>query len=90
MHKEFVRPTLLEGFKAIVTIRSFAASQELVLLLSAPVTLYKYPRTPHIINLGAATNDDIVAHSSVHPGNGHIVVTEKVQYSLVFFFLFSD
>ena len=80
MRNVFVRPTLQEGFKAIVTIRSFAASQELVLLLSPPITLYKYPRTPHIIDLGAATDDDIVSNSSIPLVNGHVVITEKVHH----------
>jgi atypical dual specificity phosphatase len=80
MQREFVRPSLQEGFKAIVTIRSFAASQELALLLSPPVALFKYPRTPHIINLGAATEDDIISDYSVPPTNGHVVITEKVHY----------
>jgi atypical dual specificity phosphatase len=79
MRKEFVQPSLQEGFKAIVTIRSFAASQELVLLLSPPIALHKYPRTPHILNLGAATADDIVSNSSMSATNGHVVITEKVR-----------
>lgn len=89
MHKVFVRPSLQEGFKAIVIIRSFAAAQELVLRLSPPVNIYKFPRTPHIINLGAATSDDISATlpSSIE---GHVIVTEKVDGANMGFSLSSD
>jgi len=85
MRKEFVQPTLQDGFKAVVIIRSFAASRELVLLLSPPVTLYKYPRTPHIINLGAASAHDIISSSVPRlPVDAHVVITEKVQYQSFF------
>lgn len=80
MRKEFVRPSFEEGFKAIVTVRSFSASRELVLLLSPPVVLFKYPRTPHLLNLGAATDDDIVSDSSIPFTNGHVSITEKVRF----------
>jgi len=62
-----VRPTLKEGFKAIVIVRSFAASQELVRRLSPPVTIFKYPRTPHLLDLGGATSDDIFAQLPMVP-----------------------
>ncbi|KZP15643.1 phosphatases II [Athelia psychrophila] len=78
MEKAFVKPSLQEGFKAVVTIRSIAASQEFVLRLSPAVKLYKYPRTPHLLNLGAATDDDLVGDSSVGAASGHVVITEKV------------
>ncbi|KAG5643552.1 hypothetical protein DXG03_000693 [Asterophora parasitica] len=79
MHNIFVRPTLEEGFKAIVTIHSFAAAQELVLRLSPPITIYKFPRTPHLINLGAASSDDIVTDILVTPTQGKVIITEKID-----------
>ena len=81
MQKSFVKPSLGEGFKAIVTIRSFAASREIVMLLSPAISVFKYPRTPHLLNLGAATDDDLISQSSAPPTDGHIVITEKVCFT---------
>ncbi|KAJ7664914.1 ATP dependent DNA ligase [Mycena rosella] len=67
MHKAFVTPTMKEGFKAIVHVKSFAAAEEL------------FPRTPHLINLGAATADDVLTDTSALAGTGHVVITEKVD-----------
>ncbi|KAF7337757.1 ATP dependent DNA ligase [Mycena sanguinolenta] len=90
MHKVFVAPTLKEGFKAIVHVKSFAAAEELVLRLSPPVGVYKFPRTPHLINLGAATDDDVFADVSTLAGAGRVVVTEKVDGANMGFWLSSD
>lgn len=90
MDKSFVRPTLKEGFKAIVTIRSFAAAEELVLRLSPPVNIYKFPRTPHLINLGAATSDDVFTDASCWANSGNIVITEKVDGANLAFSLSAD
>ncbi|KAF7965381.1 hypothetical protein HWV62_44093, partial [Athelia sp. TMB] len=78
MEKAFVKPNLGEGFRAVVTIQSFSASQELARRISPPVNLYKYPRTPHLLDLGAATDDDIVADSPAAT-SGHVVITEKLD-----------
>ncbi|KAJ7819940.1 ATP dependent DNA ligase [Mycena olivaceomarginata] len=90
MHKVFVQPTLKEGFKAIVHIKSFAAAEELVLRISPPVGLFKFPRTPHLINLGAATADDEFAELSALPPAGHVVITEKVDGANMGFWLGPD
>ena len=89
MQKTFVAPSLSEGFTTVVTIRSLAAAEELVECLSPPVTLYKFPRTPHLFNLGAATPDDIV---SPLPSNTdtHVVITEKVDGANTGFSLSAD
>ncbi|KII94225.1 hypothetical protein PLICRDRAFT_420648 [Plicaturopsis crispa FD-325 SS-3] len=79
MQKAFVRPDLKEGFKAIVVVRSFAAAQELVTRLSPAVTFFKFPRIPHLLNLGGATSDDIVLNAPVLPTAGNVVITEKVD-----------
>ncbi|KAF9011281.1 ATP dependent DNA ligase [Cyathus striatus] len=81
MDKIFVRPSLNEGFKAILIVRSFTAAEELVLRLSPPVTIYKFPRTPHIFNMGAATTDDVVLEgpSIVTTSGTRVVITEKID-----------
>uniref|UniRef100_K3W5B8 Tyrosine specific protein phosphatases domain-containing protein n=1 Tax=Globisporangium ultimum (strain ATCC 200006 / CBS 805.95 / DAOM BR144) TaxID=431595 RepID=K3W5B8_GLOUD len=58
--REFEPPTLSEGFRGIVRVTSIEAAQELALLLAPPLPLLKFPRTPHAINLGAATDDDLI------------------------------
>ena len=66
MQKIFVRPNLeTEGFKAIVIVSSFEAAQQLVLRLSPELTVCKFPRTPHLIDVGAATEDDLHADFAV-------------------------
>lgn len=92
MHKLFVRPTMGEGFKAVIRIRSFAAAQELVLRLSPAIAIYKFPRTPHLINLGAATPDDLLTDTSVASmsSQGNTVITEKVDGANMGFSLSSD
>ncbi|TBU48279.1 ATP dependent DNA ligase [Dichomitus squalens] len=89
MHTTFVRPALAEGFKAIFTIRSFAAAEELVSRLSPPVGLSKFPRTAHLLDLGSATTDDIVSNIP-DVGDGHVVITEKVDGANMGFSLSAD
>ncbi|KAG7094138.1 hypothetical protein E1B28_007750 [Marasmius oreades] len=85
MHKTFVRPMLGEGFKAVVVVKSFEAAKELVGRLVPPVNIYKFPRTEHIINLGAATEDDLISATNsmaILPKadeKTRIVITEKVD-----------
>jgi atypical dual specificity phosphatase len=90
MQKLFVRPTLHEGFKAVVIVKSFAAAQELVLRLSPPVNVFKFPRTPHLINLGAASSDDIITDHTALLCEGHVVITEKIDGANMGFSLSSD
>ncbi|KAJ7665047.1 ATP dependent DNA ligase [Mycena polygramma] len=93
MHKVLVAPTLKEGFKAVVHVKSFAAAEELVQRLSPPVGVYKFPRTPHLINLGAATSDDVVADAATFALQGagaHIVITEKVDGANMGFWLSAE
>lgn len=98
MEKAFVRPTLEEGFSAIFRVRSLAAAKELVEQLSPPVTLFKFPRTEHLINLGAASSDDLVSSLSfaslslgtLSETRDHIVITEKVDGANMGFSLSSD
>ncbi|KAJ7757580.1 ATP dependent DNA ligase [Mycena metata] len=90
MHKTLVAPSLTEGFKAIVHVKSFAAAEELVQRLSPLVGVYKFPRTPHLINLGAATSDDILATDLPALSGQHVVITEKVDGANMGFWLSSD
>ncbi|KAF9269039.1 ATP dependent DNA ligase [Marasmius fiardii PR-910] len=85
MHKGFVKPTLSEGFKAVVVVRSFEAAKELVGRLVPPINIYKFPRTEHILNLGAVTEDDLVSDlnsMAILPQadeRTRFVITEKVD-----------
>ncbi|RKO94046.1 hypothetical protein BDK51DRAFT_10571, partial [Blyttiomyces helicus] len=72
-------PTLAEGFQAIVTITSFAAANHLISRLSQPLGLLRFPRTPHLINMGAATSDDVFAHSLAMPLGATLRITEKID-----------
>jgi atypical dual specificity phosphatase len=71
---------LKDGFKTIVVIRSFEAAQALVASLSPPIGIFKFPRTPHLLDLGAATDDDVrVDLGSLNAFQGHVVITEKID-----------
>jgi len=74
-----------------VHVKSFAAAEELVLRLSPPVGIYKFPRTPHLINLGAATADDVFEDISAlaRPGQ-RVVITEKVDGANMGFWLSAE
>ncbi|KAH9486205.1 Dual specificity protein phosphatase 23 [Psilocybe cubensis] len=92
MQKIFMKPTLKEGFKAVITVRSFAAAEEAVLRFSSPVSILKFPRTPHLINTGAASADDVHTDLAVFTNTaaGHTVITEKIDGANMGFSLSSD
>ncbi|RLN98844.1 hypothetical protein BBJ28_00024476 [Nothophytophthora sp. Chile5] len=79
----FEPPELSEGFKTIVRITSIEAAMELVNLLAPPLPLLKFPRTPHLIDLGGATADDVVIdlNASNLPVDiaTTLVITEKLD-----------
>mgnify|MGYP001575787628 CR=1 FL=1 len=80
MTEQFSAPELKEGLKAILTVKSFAASDDLISRLSPTIGLLKFPRTAHLIDLGAIGSDDILLPSAPIPTPGCIVViTEKVD-----------
>ncbi|GAA5950462.1 hypothetical protein JCM3765_004556 [Sporobolomyces pararoseus] len=76
---QLVRPSLAEGFSAVVNVPSIRASLDLVQQLAQPLTLLKFPRTAHLLDLGSATRDDLVATSLVLRPSQEIVITEKVD-----------
>ncbi|KAJ8527465.1 hypothetical protein ON010_g14798 [Phytophthora cinnamomi] len=79
----FEYPNLAEGFQTIVRITSVEAALELADLLSPPLPLLKFPRTAHLLDLGAATSDDLVTDinciSLPADEETTIAITEKVD-----------
>ncbi|WVW79538.1 hypothetical protein I302_101507 [Kwoniella bestiolae CBS 10118] len=104
MDRIFDRPTLEEGFRALCIIRSFEAALELVERLSPRIGIYKFPRTPHLIDLGAATCDDLIEKVPAFnveqtnlgdtPPNSRredkVIITEKIDEANMGFSLSSD
>jgi atypical dual specificity phosphatase len=78
MDKQMEPPTLDEGFSSIVTISSFAAARQSIKLFSADPPLLKFPRTPHLLDLGASTSDDEIL-SGLGYMQGKITVEEKID-----------
>jgi len=79
MHKMMKTPTLSEGFGAIMTISSYNAAKEAVMKLGGTVFITKFPRTSHLINLGASTDDDIVQDDWKNNLKGNLVIEEKID-----------
>ena len=73
------KPTLAEGFGAILTVSSLNAAKEAILLLGGTVSITKFPRTTHLINLGASTADDIIKEDLKDDLKGQIVIEEKID-----------
>ena len=78
MDKDMCEPTLSEGFSAIYTVSSFSAAREVVRKLAGDPPLLKFPRTPHLLDLGATTSDDIVK-PDFDTLRGHLTVEEKID-----------
>ncbi|OBT92021.1 hypothetical protein VE01_10288 [Pseudogymnoascus verrucosus] len=91
MTEQFSAPEFKEGFKAVLTVKSFAASDDLISQLSPTIGLLKFPRTAHLIDLGAIGSDDILLPSApaLSPGCT-VVITEKVDGANMGFSLSSD
>jgi atypical dual specificity phosphatase len=82
MDKTMEPPKLDEGFKTIIRITSFSAAKELaVKWLTSPIPLRKFPRTPHLIDTGASTEDDLFC--DIFPANGrlegNLTIEEKID-----------
>jgi len=82
MDKKMEPPTLEEGFQTIIRVTSFPAAKELASKwLTGPIPLRKFPRTPHLIDTGASTEDDLVC--DIFPANGilegNLTIEEKID-----------
>ena len=72
-------PSLSEGFGAILTISSRNAAKEAILKLGGVVQVTKFPRTAHLVNLGASTEDDLVQDDWNDNLKGNMVIEEKID-----------
>ncbi len=69
-----------EGFGRLAKIHCQASAFDLALQLGGQLPFYKFPRTSHLVNLGAATDDDLITSSPASQDlMGDIVVEEKVD-----------
>lgn len=69
-----------EGFGAVARVCCQEAAFELAVKLGGPMPFQKFPRTEHLVDLGAATNDDLVLTRSPSASlAGDIVIEEKVD-----------
>lgn len=76
--KEMQPPSPEEGFVGIITITSFPAARDAVRRIAGDPPLLKFPRTPHQLDLGASTDDDLVLEGfTVLSGN--MTIEEKVD-----------
>lgn len=82
MDREMAPPQLDEGFSTILRITSFGAARQAVLRLTAPIPLLKFPRTPHLLELGSKGDDDFVI-DIFNPSNGKLegklTIEEKID-----------
>ena len=62
--KQMQHVSLDEGLRKILIVRSSHASLQAIDNLLVNYPFYKFPRTRHFINFGAATNDDIIISAS--------------------------
>lgn len=89
MQHQMERPTLREGFAAVCIVRSFYAANDLIKRL-APIGILKFLRTGHLINLGAATDDDFLVTFNQTNHTPNVVITEKVDGANMGFSLSAD
>ena len=78
MDRQMEPPTPDEGFDSVVTISSFPAARQSVKLFSSDPPLLKFPRTPHLLDLGACASDDEVMHGFASV-RGRITIEEKID-----------
>lgn len=89
MQRQMERPRLDEGFVAICYVRSFDAANDLIRRLT-PMPILKFLRTGHLMNLGAATEDDFLVNFQTKDETPHVIITEKVDGANMGFSLSSD
>ncbi|KAL0021538.1 hypothetical protein WJX77_005533 [Trebouxia sp. C0004] len=91
MAKDMQPPSLQEGFGAVAKVGCYAAAFELVLKLGGAVPFHKFPRTEHLVDLGAATSDDVIlTNSAAGSLQGDIAIEEKVDGGCMGISLASD
>lgn len=78
MEREMQRPALSEGFHAVLLVSSFQAAVEALVLLTPTPPLLKFPRTPHLLDTGASSKDDIVL-ADFKELVGHLTLEEKID-----------
>ena len=80
-----------EGFGAVARVRCHEAAFELAVRLGGPLPFHKFPRTEHLVDLGAATSDDLI-HAQNPNGmlHGDLAVEEKVDGGCMGISLASD
>lgn len=80
MSREMQPPSVdTERFVSVITVRSFAAARQVILRLTPSMPLLKFPRTPHLLNLGATTSDDLVADTPFEQLKGAMTIEEKID-----------
>ena len=76
--KQMQVPSVKEGFAAVLTITSFSAARDAVQRMTGHPPILKFPRTPHLLDLGASTSDDVVLDSFASL-TGNLTIEEKVD-----------
>ena len=76
--KQMQVPSTKEGFAAVLTITSFSAARDAVYRMTGDPPLLKFPRTPHLLDLGASTSDDVVL-DSFSSLTGNLTIEEKLD-----------
>ncbi|WVQ83964.1 hypothetical protein IAT38_006109 [Cryptococcus sp. DSM 104549] len=76
--KQMEHPVLEDGFATIFTITSFSAARGAVIAIAGNPHLLKFPRTPHLLDLGATTSDDIVL-DKFESLTGNLTIEEKID-----------
>lgn len=84
MNRIMEAPACWEDFDVVLSMSNFASPKEALLALTSEPKLLKFLGTPHLLKLGAQTDDDIVL-----PGfdklNGMSTVEEKIDGAMIDF-----
>ncbi|CAZ79968.1 unnamed protein product [Tuber melanosporum] len=85
-------PTLTEGYSGIARVTSIRSARELADTLFQPLSMKKFPRTRHLLNLGSATRDDLIIPETDLPRyfSRSVTIEEKVDGANLGFSLSSD
>jgi len=85
-------PTLAEGYSGIARVTSISSARELADMLFKPLSMKKFPRTRHLLNLGSATRDDLIIPETDLPRyfSRCVTIEEKIDGANLGFSLSSD